>query len=114
MLSARYLLRDTEQQGDNAGLRVPYLPRHYLLLGSQWSLPDRWLLGASALYQSSRYQDDLNLDLLKSGWAFGVTAYWETVDKRHALQMTLDNLLTDKKAAIHPDPRWLIKYTARF
>ncbi len=114
LVSARYLYRQSEQEGSNAGLRVPYVPRHYLLLGSQWSLPERWVLGASALYRSQRYQDDLNRDPLLSGWSFGVTAYWETVDKRSAVQLVLDNLLSDKKAAIQPDPRVLVRYIGRF
>jgi predicted Zn-dependent protease len=114
MLTVRYLLRDSSQQGDNEGLAVPYIPRHFLLLGSQWSLPERWLLGASALYRSARYQDDVNTELLTAGWSFGLNAYWETLDKRSAVQVILDNMLSNKQAALHPQTHLALKYTARF
>jgi tetratricopeptide (TPR) repeat protein len=114
MLSARYLFRTNEQQGDNAGLNVPFVPRHFLLLGSQWSPGDRWLFGASALYRSARYQDDLNSELLQAGWSFGLNAYWESLDKRSAVQIILDNMLSNTKAAVQSDAHLLIKYTARF
>ena len=113
-ISARYLRRNARQQGVNAGLSIPYLPRDFLQLGSQWSLAGRWLLGARAIYRSARYRDDSNLEPLAGGWAFGLSAYWETADKRSSVQAILDNLLSDRKSAVEPDPHLMLRYTHRF
>ena len=114
MLAARYLARDSRQRGDLAGRWIPYIPRHYLLLSSQWSLPERWLLGANAAYRSTRYRDDANLDPMGAGWSFGLTAYWETADKRSAVQVILDNLLTHSNVGLRPDAQLMLRYVGRF
>ena len=114
-ISASYLARSSRQTGINTGLLIPYVPRHYLQLGSQWSLPERWLLGTSAVYRSTRYRDDTNLDPIRAGWSFGLTAYWETADKKSSVQAILDNLLTDaKNADTQPYPRLVLRYAYRF
>ena len=114
-LSAKYLYRDSRQTGANDGLLIPYIPRSYLLLGSQWTLPDRWLFGTSATYRSDRYSDDTNLTQIYAGWSFGLTAYWETADKQSSVQAILDNLVTDmKSAAGQPYPHLIVRYTLRF
>lgn len=114
-ISASYLSRTSRQTGVNTGLLIPYLPRNYLQLGSQWSLPDRWLLGSSAVYRSTRYRDDTNLDSIKAGWSFGFTAYWETADKKSSVQAILDNLLSDaRNADIQPYPHLALRYAYRF
>ena len=114
-ISASYLSRGSRQTGVNAGLLIPYVPRNYLQLGSQWSLPDRWLFGTSAVYRSTRYRDDTNLDPIKAGWSFGFTAYWETADKKSSDQATLDNLLPDAKTAdAQPYPHLVLRYSYRF
>ena len=113
-VSARYLRRDSRQEGVNDGQRVPYIPKNYLLLGSQWELPSRWILGASAAYRSQRYRDDVNLDPIRSGWAFGFSSYWESADKRSILQASLDNLLTRASAGVLPDTRLMLRYSYRF
>jgi len=113
-LAVRYLWRDSEQSGANAGLDIPYIPRNYLQINSQWSLPDRWLLGASAIYRDQRFRDDTNLDPLRAGWAFGVTAYWESVDKRHSVQGVVDNILSDGDAGLLPHPHLMMRYSYRW
>jgi len=114
-ISASYLARSSRQTGINTGLLVPYVPRNYLQLGSQWSLPDRWLFGTSAVYRSTRYRDDTNLDPIKAGWSFGLTAYWETADKKSSIQAILDNLLPDQKNAdTQPYPHLMLRYSYRF
>ena len=114
-ISASYLSHASRQTGINAGLLIPYVPRSYLQLGSQWSLPDRWLLGTSAVYRSTRYRDDVNIDPIKAGWAFGFTAYWETADKKSSVQAILDNLLSDFKTAdTQPYPHLVLRYSYRF
>ncbi len=112
--SARLLFRDSRQEGANNGLRIPYVPRNYLLLGAQWAAPERLLLGATAAYRSIRYRDDVNLDPISSGWSFGLSAYWETADKRSSLQLILDNLLPNHAAGVQPDAHLLVRYSARF
>ena len=112
--SARLLLRDSRQQGANDGLRVPYVPRSYLLLGGQWAGPERLLMGATAIYRGSRFRDDSNLDPLRAGWSFGLTGYWESADKRSTVQVILDNLLSNTLAAVQPDPHLVLRYSLRF
>lgn len=114
-VSASYLSRGSKQGGINAGLLIPYVPRNYLQLGSLWSLPDRWLLGTSAVYRSTRYRDDTNLDPIKAGWSFGFTAYWETADKESSVQAILDNLLPDSRMAdTQPYLHLVLRYSYRF
>jgi Flp pilus assembly protein TadD len=113
-IAARYLLRDAHQTGANDGLKIPYIPRHFVQLDSQWSIPGRWLLGASASFRSSRFRDDTNLDQIRAGWAFGLTAYWESADKHHSVHGILDNLLSDRDAGNKSDAHLLLRYAYRF
>jgi len=113
-LSARYLYRQGEQTGANAGLAVPFVPRHFLHLGAQWALPAHWLLGASAAYRSERFKDADNLERMAPGWSFGLTAYWESADKHSSVQAILDNLLTRRDAALQRDPRLVLRYSYSF
>jgi hypothetical protein len=114
-LSAKYLYRDSRQTGTNDGLLIPYIPRSYLLLGSQWTLTERWLLGTNATYRSDRYSDDTNRTQISAGWSFGLTAYWETASKQSSVQAILDNLVTSmESAAGQPYPHLIVRYTLRF
>ena len=113
-ISARYLRRHSQQQGANAGLQIPFLSRDFVQLGSQWSLPQRWLLGVSAVYRGERFRDDTNLEPLKAGWTYGLTAYWETADKHSGVQFILDNLLSDKRVGLKSDAHLVLRYSHRF
>jgi hypothetical protein len=114
-LSAKYLNRSSRQTGSNNGLLIPYIPRSYLLLGSQWTLTGRWLVGTNATYRSTRYADDTNRTLINAGWSYGLTAYWETDDKQSSVQAILDNLVSNmKSAAGQPYPHLNVRYTLRF
>ena len=112
--SVRYLLRQAQQTGANNGLAIPYVPRHFVSLGAQWQLPGRWLLGSSAVYRSERFKDDANTERLAPGWSLGLTAYWESSDKRQSVQAILDNLLSDKAAAVRPDAHFVLRYAYSF
>ncbi|MDB5871239.1 MAG: TonB-dependent receptor [Ramlibacter sp.] len=113
-MAFRYLWRNAHQTGANDGLMIPFVPRHFAQLDSQWSIPGHWLLGASASYRSARYRDDTNLDPIRAGWNFGLTAYWESADKHHSVHLILDNLLPHKDAGNRPDAHLLGRYAYRF
>ena len=114
-LSLRYLNRESRQGGGaNDGLAIPYIPKHYLLVGSQWSLPGRWLLGANAAYRSVRFRDDTNQNAIQHGWSYGLTAYWESEDKRVSVQAILDNLLSRTNAGDLPDAHAVLRFGYRF
>ena len=113
-LSLRYLYRDSQQRGVNAGLAIPYIPRHYLLLGSQWALGGHWLLGVNTAWRSARFRDDTALDPIAHGWSHGLTLFWEADDKRANVQLLLDNLLSRRTAGDKPDPHVLIRLGYRF
>ena len=85
-----------------------------LYAASHWALPDRWLLGANAIHRSSRFRDDLNSQKIGAGWAFGVSAYWESADKRSSVQGVLDNLLSRKNAGVDSKARLMLRYAYRF
>lgn len=114
-LSLRYLHRDSRQGGGaNDGLAIPFIPKHYLLLGSQWSLPGRWLLGANAAYRSVRFRDDTNQNAIQHGWSYGLNVYWESEDKRISVQALLDNLLSRTNAGDLADAHALLRLGYRF
>lgn len=113
-VSVRYLYRDSEQTGINDGLDIPYLSHNMLRLTSNWTLPQRWLLGISATYRDSRYKDALNLQKLEAGWNFGMTAYWESPDKRSSVQGIIDNLLSDKAAGLDDKVHMMLRYAYKF
>jgi Flp pilus assembly protein TadD len=110
----RYVHRNSRQDGANAGLRVPFVPRHYFDLASQWSAGGRWLLGATATWRSGRYKDDTNLEPLRAGWELGLSAYWESADRRSVVQAAVGNILSNRQAGVEPDTRFLLRYAYRF
>jgi hypothetical protein len=93
-LALRYRRADAQQTGLRDGLRIPYVARDYLRLASHWSLPERWLLGATATWRGERFRDELNTaaQRIEAGWIVGLSAYWESADKRWVAQAILDNL----------------------
>ncbi|HSI55150.1 MAG: hypothetical protein ACAH21_15540, partial [Ramlibacter sp.] len=113
-MAFRYIYRDAEQTGVNSGLMIPYMPKHFVQVDSQWSIPGQWLLGASATYRTLRYRDDLNLDPIGNGWNFGFTAYWESQNKHHSVHLILDNVLSSKDAGKEPDTHLMARYSYRF
>ncbi|MBG9386553.1 tetratricopeptide repeat protein [Caenimonas aquaedulcis] len=113
-MAFRYSWHRTEQTGANSGLMIPFIPRHFAQIDSQWSIPGQWLLGASATWRSMRYRDDLNTKPIKAGWSLGGTAYWESLDKHHSVHLVLDNVLSDKAAGNRPDAHFSASYAYRF
>ncbi|MBI5275658.1 MAG: tetratricopeptide repeat protein [Burkholderiales bacterium] len=112
-VAVRYLYRDAQQSGAATRLAIPYVPRHFLQAGSQWSAGGQWLLGAGATWRSERFRDDANLQPLAAGWQFGFTAYWESLDRRHSMQALLGNLLPRRDAGHDRDPKLVVRYALR-
>jgi hypothetical protein len=113
-MAFRYSYHDAQQTGANAGLAIPFVPRHFAQIDSQWSIPGQWLLGASATYRSARFRDDTNLSPIRAGWSFGFTGYWESQDKHHSVHLVLDNVLSDRAAGNRPDAHFMARYAYRF
>ena len=113
-ISVRYLHRAARQLGANTRLRIPFIPLNLLRVASQWSLPERWLLGASATYRSARFRDAQNLQTLSHGWNFGMTAFWESADKRSSVQAILDNLIANKNSGASSFAQLTMRYTYKF
>jgi Flp pilus assembly protein TadD len=93
-----------QQTGSRQGLKIPYLPDFKARLSSQWALPHRWLLGATATYRSARFEDEDNREPLQKGWNLGFTTHWQSPDKRLQFQATLDNILSHANAGIDSEP----------
>jgi tetratricopeptide (TPR) repeat protein len=100
-IAVRYRHADAEQTGVRSGLQIPYLPRDYFRIASQWSLPERWLLGAMGTWRSERFREERNIDAqrIDAGWIFRLTAYWESADKRWITQAILDNLRYNRNSS---------------
>ncbi len=113
-IGARYVYRNAHQQGVAAGLAIPYVPRHYGLVSSQWTLPGRWLAGVHAIYRSERFKDADNLERLAAGWSAGATVSWESADKRNNVQAIVDNLLSRSDAGVSRHPHLVLRYAHNF
>jgi hypothetical protein len=113
-LAVQYLYRDAQQSAVQDDLTIPYVPRHFLRIGSQWTLPGKLVIGLQATYRTRRYRDQENLEPLLPGWNAGANMYWETADKRDVVQMIVDNLVTDGRSALHDKPAFSFRYTHRF
>jgi tetratricopeptide (TPR) repeat protein len=113
-VAARYLYRDAEQTGALAGLRIPYVPRHFAQFDAQYAFGGQWLWGASATWRSERFRDDTNTELLHAGWAFAFTAYWESLDRRSSVEAIVGNLVADKQASKDRGAHLMVRYAYRF
>jgi tetratricopeptide (TPR) repeat protein len=113
-VAARYVWRSAGQEGWAAGLAIPFVPRHFLLLSSQWLMPGRWLVGGHAIYRSERFRDADNLQRMAAGWSAGVMASWESVDKRDQVQAIVDNVLSRSDAGVQRHPHLVFRYARSF
>jgi hypothetical protein len=113
-IALRYLYRHARQTGANTGLRIPFIPDHFFEAESHWSRGNQWLFGATATWRGTRYRDEANRELLRAGWAFALSAYWESPDKRSSVQGLLGNLLSRSGAGKDKDPRLVLRYAYRF
>lgn len=113
-VTVRYRYRDQAQTGVNAGLSIPYVPRHSLLVGGAWALPKRWLLTAAANYRSDRYRDAANTDAVSAGWSLAWMLHWESADKRLYFQAAMENLWGTGVAPIAKVPKTVVQLGYRF
>jgi Flp pilus assembly protein TadD len=105
---------DAEQTGRLAGFMIPFVPEFKARLSSHWSLPQRWLLGASATYRSERFEDERNQERLEAGWDLALKASWESPAKMLNLQFSVENILSDEAAGLDPDPHYFARASLRF
>ena len=60
--------------------------------GIAWFSDARWSLGAKATYQAERFTDEANLIALPAEWSGSAQAYWESRDKRWAVEVLVINI----------------------
>lgn len=77
-----------------SGLKVPYIPTHFVNASLYWQTPQRWLVALNATYRSARFRDEGNLSLLNEGLVLGLSGHWESLDKRWTVEVGLANLQT--------------------
>ena len=82
----------SELSGPFAGNRFPFSPRERYALGGAWFSDARWSLGAKATYQAERFTDEANLIALPAEWSGSAQAYWESRDKRWAVEVLVINI----------------------
>ena len=75
-------LADAQQAPGLLDKRIPFVPRHTVVLGSTWVSSSRWYVSSRAVYRSRRFDDIDNLLARPAGWALDVMVFWESADKR--------------------------------
>lgn len=113
--AARYVRASTRNTSPALeGRALPFHPKHYLNAGLNWQPRARWVVSLSATYRGGRYRDDVNIEPLSSGWALGLSAYWESLDKRLSIAAMLDQIHSDKQSSIYRHPVAQLQATYRF
>ena len=115
-LSMAYRYREAEQEGERAGLRIPWVPRHWVRLAGQWQLPSKILVGLAGTWRSSRFQDEANSpDLIRSpDWQLAGIIYWESSDKRYRFQTVIDRIRIGPQDPMAPRARLLTRASLQF
>lgn len=114
-LAGRYVFADTNNTSAAlSGRTLPFHPRHYANLSLNWRPYGRWIMGTRATYRSRRFADDANTELLSAGWALGLSAYWESDDKRLSVGGVIDQIVFDTKSSIYRDPVFQLRVIYRF
>lgn len=114
-LAARYINSASHNTSAAfSGLRVPYIPRHFLNVAAFWQVGGRWLLSGVANFRSHRHTDEANAAWLDAGWTFGLRAYWESDDKKWSLEAAANNMHSDKNAALERRAQFNVNSTYRF
>lgn len=114
-LASRYTLASSRNTGAGLeGLKVPLIPRHFANASVYWHSTNRWLVSANSTYRSARYSDEGNLAPLAAGWSFGVASYWESEDKRLAVEAALGNLHANKRSSLERLAKFSLNGILRF
>lgn len=100
---AKYQHQDTDSSyGSGAtrvdGKRIPFLPRHTVVLGTTWASEQRFYASGRVVYRSTRFEDQENLSARPAGWSLDLMGFWETADKRWVIGAAALNL-TGKRSA---------------
>lgn len=98
---AKYLHQDsagsyTDSGAEVTGKRIPYLPRHTVVLGATYATEQRFYASGRVVYRSMRFEDQENLTARPAGWNLDLVGFWETADKRWLLGAGALNLLGPK------------------
>jgi Flp pilus assembly protein TadD len=75
------------------GKEIPYLPKHRASFGLTWAGDQRITATTQAIWRSSRFSDEANLNRLAANWDMGVSLHWESEDKRWTVEGYALNLL---------------------
>ena len=104
-----YVLSDSHNTSDwFKGLPLPYLPRHRVGLGLDWSNEARLTAGATLVWRSEQLTTEYGSEIPAS-WDLTLRMKWESIDKRWQLESWASPLL--KKAV---DPTFGIALLLRY
>lgn len=93
---ARYAYIDS-RNSTNAGLDIPYLPRHTLSVGATWVKPDGWYLAGLLTHRGRRYTDEANTAPLDAGLSGNLDIFRESRDKHWLTRFSADNLFDQNR-----------------
>ena len=113
--AARYQLASSRNTAAAfTGRVVPLVPKHFFNLSLFHDFGNRWLASTSATYRSSRYRDEANASPLDAGWILGFRTYWESSDRRWLVEAALNNVHSNKNAAVERRVVFDLTSTYRF
>ena len=99
-LGVHYRYTDSSNTDPNGALRhvpanaqIPYLPRHQVNLNATVAPGWRTFVTLQAVYRTRRFTDEANTLVLAPGWDARADLYWESADKRWAVELFAMNLL---------------------
>jgi len=96
---AKYLYQGSENRSGDTGAvlgRIPYIPRHTVVLGTTWASAQRVYLSGRVVYRSERFEDKENLTRRPPGWSLDLMGFWESQDKRWVIGAAALNLFGPK------------------
>ncbi len=95
---------DTTSASVVGDLRIPFIPRHTVVLGATWASAQRVYLSARTIYRSERFEDKQNLTRRPPGWSLDLVGYRESQDKHWVVGAGALNLFGDRT------PRQTVRY----
>lgn len=95
----KYLYQGSENRSHDTGAvlgRIPYIPRHTVVLGTTWASAQRVYLSGRVVYRSERFEDKENLTRRPPGWSLDLMGFWESQDKHWVIGAAALNLFGPK------------------